>query len=160
MILRLTISLPQVLNEIRLEFKMSFSISNFFMGCNEHRKLTKFFYRLLGHCYRDALRHLFIIKVFYSISITFIFNYHVMQYYACFHNVIKSLCSPKTCKPTTIANHAWSTPNARSTSFLVDSWVVAKRLLFLPCGVGLVFTKVDHGGYHQQDNIPLCNHDH
>ncbi|KAM4110913.1 hypothetical protein ACJW30_05G028200 [Castanea mollissima] len=100
MILRIIILLPQVLNEIRLEFKMSFSISNFFIGCNECRKLTKFFCRLVGHCCRDAFRHLFIIQVFCSISITFIFNYHVMRYYACLHNVIKSLCSPKTCRPT------------------------------------------------------------
>ena len=100
MILQLAISLPQLLNEIRLEFKMSFSIFNVFMGCNECHKLTKFFCRLMGHCCMDAFRHLFIIKVFCSIGITFIFNYHVMQYYACLHNVIKSLCSPKTCSPT------------------------------------------------------------
>ena len=43
MILLLAISLPQVLNEIQLEFRMSFSISNFFMGCNERCVDAHFF---------------------------------------------------------------------------------------------------------------------
>ena len=102
---------------------MSFSISNIFMGCTERCKLTKFFCRLVGHCCRDAFGHLFIIKVFCSISITFILNYHVMQYYACLHNVIKSLYSPKTCRPTN--NCKSCLKHSKCTLYILPCWLLS-----------------------------------
>ncbi|KAK2407485.1 hypothetical protein QL285_043101 [Trifolium repens] len=44
--------------------------------------------------------------------------------------------------PRTIANRAWSTPNARSTSFRADSCRWANSFLFSPCGIGIVLTNV------------------
>ena len=112
-----------MLNKIWLEFRMSFSISNFFMGYNECHRLTKFFCRLVRHYCRDAFRHLFIIKVLCSIGIMFIFNYHVMQYYTCLHNVIKSLYSPKMCRP--MNNCKLCLKHSKCTLYIIPCWLLS-----------------------------------
>jgi len=48
--------------------------------------------------------------------------------------------------PRTIAKQDWSTPNARSTSFLADSCLLAKYFLFAPNVLRIVLTKVDQLG--------------
>ena len=49
--------------------------------------------------------------------------------------------------PRIIAKHAWSTPNARSTSFLYASWACTNNFHLCPCRAGIVFTNVVHFGY-------------
>ena len=56
-----------------------------------------------------------------NFNMSFIFNNHIVQYDASFHNVLKSFACQKCASPRTIPNRAYNTPNARSTSFLADS---------------------------------------
>lgn len=60
--------------------------------------------------------------------------------------------------PRTIADYAWSTPNARSTSFLVDSWALAKCFLLFPCGDEIVLTNVTHCKYMPQQGPKKACH--
>jgi len=66
-----------------------------------------------------------------------------MQAFIIFASVSSSQYRTGQC---TIAKRDWSTPNARSTSFLADSYLLEKYFLFAPNGLGIVLTKVDQLG--------------
>src|ERR1044072_5122124 len=56
--------------------------------------------------------------------------------------------------PRIITNRDWSTPNARSTSFIAPSYLLANNYLFDPCGIEIVLKNVVRAGrYHLLDNI-------
>ena len=138
-------SLPQVLHEIILELRMSFSMSNANIRLNE---ILNFNCTLSWHSYRNAFRHLFIIvTLLYSIRITLIFIIMLCNIIHAFIISLRVVSSQKRAGPRIIENLAWSIPNAYSTSFLHASWALTKCFFFAPSGAEIVFTKVDHYGY-------------
>ena len=104
--------------DVRLELRMNFLVSNALIILDE---CNKFICLLMWHLYLRNFIKLFIIEVNYFIFILFIFNDHVMENYACFHYVLECFREEKSCRSTYNCESSWSTPHARSTSFLYAS---------------------------------------
>ena len=86
-----------MLDEIHLKLRMNSSIFNGIMMFNELHKVTS---GIMWHQFGSTIIDLIIIKVICSkVSMSLIFNDHIMQYYTCHHNVLKHFKVEKTCKP-------------------------------------------------------------
>ena len=86
-----------MLDEICLKLRMNSSISNGIMTFNELHKVTS---GIMWHRFESIIVDLIIIKVICSkVSMSLIFNDHIMQYYTCHHNVFKRFKVEKTSKP-------------------------------------------------------------
>jgi hypothetical protein len=75
--------LPHVLDKVGLQLRMSLTVSNAHMSFNE---LQKFMSMFVNYLYIRSFIYLFILNVTSIISISFVFNNHVMHYYARFYN--------------------------------------------------------------------------
>ena len=121
-----------MLDEICLKLRMNSSISNGIMTFNELHKVTS---GIMWHQLKSTIIDLIIIKVICSkVSMSLIFNDHIMQYYTCLHNVLKCFKVEKMCMPThnytSRLKHSKCTFDILPTSLLCGSKMLSFTVLW------------------------------
>ena len=146
---------------------MDFLVSYALMTLDEcHKSICM----LTWHLYRRIIHfiNLFIIEVYRFIFISLIFNNYVMENYARFYDFLEHFRIEKSCRSRTIVNHACSTPNACTTSFLYTSWVFANIYIYIYIFFFSLLVELELSSqmlstldiFHQQGNFPCCSYYH
>jgi len=126
-------------------------------------KLQKSRGMLARNLYIESFINLFIINVTSIVSISFIFNDHVMHYYAHFYNVSERLTTLTTCRSTndceSCLKHSKCTFHILSCMLTLGLQQIVLPFFLVDMKLSLQWlTAVDI--YHQQDSILLCSYSH
>ena len=108
-------------NEVQLELRMNFLVSNAFITLNVcHKSISLFLWHLYGRIIHSI--NLFIIRVYHFIFISLIFNNYVMENHICFHDLLEYFKMEKSCRSTnnceTCLKHSKCTLNILTTFYM------------------------------------------